>query len=166
MNTKEISLDTIMQVITKPSGKRRIIFDRGKIGGFSAKWYPMIFLLLPIVEFWIIFKTPLFEKLGIATAVVAYIIMLSVVMIIIYSMVRINNSKAIAAISSGWKSCFPEIDLSMLLGSGNHPYKEFFALYQKVSKDGSLSTQEQLQKIFTELRSRNSELIERMERSK
>jgi len=126
------SLETIFKTILKTKNamaKKRLIFDQAPIGGLSSKWVMLFMLSLPFLLFIGLFNPIMFEMLGIAQAVIFFIVFLSMIMILVVALGFINNSKVLREITPSWEEHFPEVDLKLCLKTSGTPYKDFFTYY-------------------------------------
>jgi len=169
MQEKDYSLKTILATLVKTKDtkvKKRVIFSQAPIDGISSKWVVAFFISLPILLYIGIFNPSMFAMLGIAQAIIFYIVFLSMVMILIFALTFINNNKVIRQIQPSWSSYFPNIDLPLVLSSGASPYRDFFkhygqALEERV-EDENLHTF--LLNAFEEMKEQNKDLLEAMQR--
>ena len=146
--------------------KKRILFDQAPIGGIGRIWVILFFISLPVLLFIGIFNESVFEMLGIAQAIIFYIVFLSMVMILIVAIIFINNNKVIRQISPSWNKLFPDVELKQILSSGATPYKDFLDMYSQTLKS-ELSEDELVEKFkeeFSRMQRENSELYEAMNR--
>lgn len=167
MQAKIYSLETILASISKykkPNAKKRLIFDQAPLGGIGSKWIIAFFLALPIIEYAGIFNPWMFNMLGIAQAIIFFIVFLSMVMIMVIALIFINNNKVIRQIIPSWKSYFPDIDFKMVLSSGATPYKDFFKYYSEALNDHleGEALQNYLKEAFISMQEQNKDLLEAM----
>lgn len=168
MQNKIYALKTILDTIStykKPDVKKRMIFDQSPVGGIGSKWLMAIFLSIPLLEYAAIFNPYVFNMLGIAQAIIFFIVFLSVVMILIFTLAVINNAKAVKKITASWDHYFPDIDLKLIVTSGASPYKDFFKHYANALNtdlnDDVLHTN--LKHAFEIMKEENKALLEAME---
>lgn len=161
------TLQTLLNALTKVKKNKvikRLIFDQMFLGGIGSKWIMLFFISLPILLFLGIFNPTMFAMLGIAQAIIFYIVFLSMVMILIIATLFINNNKVIRQIEPSWESLFPDIDLRLIVSSGATPYKDFFKHYNKAVvlqlKDEKLFGY--LQEAFEKMKIENKDLLEAM----
>ncbi len=161
-------LQTLLASIANSKGTKRILFNMGPIGGISSSLIILFFILLPILEYVLFFNPYVFNILGIATAIVAYIVCLSLVMIVVFLVTWRMNSHIIKKITPSWESYFPKKPLDMVLSSGTTPYNEFFDYYAKALEkkmdENELHTF--LLSAFTQMEEKNKELLEAINRNK
>jgi hypothetical protein len=167
MQTKIYALKTILDTISKykkPDVKKRLIFDQSPVGGLGSKWLIASFLCLPFVEYALIFNPYMFKMLGIAQAIIFFIVFLSIVMILIFTLATINNARVVKKITPSWNHYFPEIDLKLIVTSSATPYKAFFTHYAK-ALNAELEGEElhtHLKQDFTTMQEENKDLLEAM----
>lgn len=139
MKEETYSLDTILATLTKTkkdSAKKRLIFDQTPLNGIGAKWIIAFFISLPVMLYIGIFNDTMFNLLGIAQAIIFFIVFLSMVMILVIALTFINNNKVLRQVNPSWENIFPEVDLKLALASGGTPYKDFFKHYSEAVKQG------------------------------
>jgi hypothetical protein len=144
--------------------KQKLIFDQSPIGGLGSMKLKLFFILLPILLFVAIFNPIIFPMLGIASAVVFYIVFLSMMMILIAGLVLANNSKVVREIESSWDRLFPTVELPQVLSRGITPYKAFYTYYtelinKNLEEDALL---EALKDKFILMQEENKELYEHL----
>ena len=167
MNEVQYSLKQILSTLLKNKGnkiKKRLIFDQSPIGGISSKWIMVFFISLPILLYIGIFNPVVFDMLGIAQAIIFYIVFLSMVMILIMAVTFINNNKVLRAIKPSWQQYFPDVEIKQVISSGNSPYKAFFSYYQEALDQGleGDSLHEYLKEAIVKMEEENKDLIEMM----
>ncbi len=171
MEEKRLTLEEILEAVSVNKNgvaKRRLMFDQGKVGGISLKWVILFFFLLPALLYAGIFNPAVFDMLGIAQAIIFFVVFLSMLMIMIFALAFINNNSTLRRIKSSWESYFPEVDIKQVLSSGATPYRDFFQHYSEALQKG-LSGKELhhfLQKAFETMSEENKELLEAMNRQK
>lgn len=125
-------LKIILATFTKPNGKKRILFNKAPVGGLSATTITMLLFTLPLISFLLIFKTPVFDMLGIATSIILFIISSSLIMIAIF-LVNIQVKKSVLKeITPSWNEYFEDVNLKLVLSNTMTPYSDFFKYYEKV----------------------------------
>ena len=156
-------LDTFSKT-TKNRAKKRVIFDQSPIGGIGRKWVIAFFISLPIMLYIGIFNPVVFAMLGIAQAIIFFIVFLSMVMIMIIALTFINNNKVIRQIEPSWKHLFPEEKLQLVLSSGVTPYKDFFQYYTQGVQAGEKGDvlYQSLKRAFIKMKEENKDLLEAM----
>lgn len=171
MQEKIYSLEAILASISKykkPNAKKRLIFDQSPLGGIGSKWIITFFLLLPVLEYAGIFNPWMFNMLGIAQAIIFFIVFLSMVMIMVFALTFINNNKVTRQITPSWNHYFPNIDVKLVLATGATPYKDFFIHYSKAMGD-ELSDEKlhaYLKQSFVKMQEENKDLLEAMHNSR
>lgn len=148
--------------------KKRLLFDQAPVGGLSIKWFWLTFIAMPFIEYAIIFNPVVFPMLGIAQAIVFFIVFLSIVMILIYALYAFNNRVVIDKVRPLWEGYFPEIDIELVLTSSHSPYREFFNQYSLIADDNlsDEALQAKMQEAIVIMQDENKDLLEAMNRSK
>ncbi len=171
MQKKIYDLKAILETLFQAKNgkvKKRVIYDKAPIGGISNRWTKLSFILLPIVMYGAIFNPISFEYLGIAQAIVFYIILLVIAMQIIMGIAYLNNRQILKSIKDSWKHYFPNVDLKMILSSGVTPYVDFIHHYenslQKNLDDEKLH--QSLKKAIVQMEKENQELIDAINRDR
>ena len=102
--------------------------------------------------------------LGIAQAIIFYVVFLSMVMIMITALTFINNNKVVRQIMPSWKKLFPTVDLKQVLSSGATPYSNFMNIYNELlGKNLDEDKFEiEMREHFSKMQEENRELFERM----
>jgi len=146
--------------------KKRIIFNQGPLGGLDVKWIKLFFISLPILLYAAIFNSWMFHMLGIAEAIVFFVVFLSMTMITIALLTFANNNKVSRMASDTWSKYFENIALSDVMTSRATPYKDFLKYYNEDLEAGLQDEAliDSLQSHFIEMQKENSELFERMNR--
>ncbi len=169
MHKENYTLKTILQALSKTKNnttKRRLIYDQSRLNGISAKWIIAFFISLPILLYIGIFNETVFSMLGIAQAIIFYIVFLSMVMILIVAIAFINNNKVVRQVEPAWQKYFPGIDLRLVLSSGATPYRDFFKHYNKaVNKhlEGE-ALYVYMKEAFKKMQEENRDMLEAMQR--
>ena len=148
--------------------KRRIIYNKSSIGGLSSQWISFLLLLMPFLMYGAIFNPRSFEYLGIAQAIVFYIILLVFAMQIVIAVAYFNNRSVVKKITPSWEHYFKDIELKMILSSGVTPYVDFMKHYE-ASLSETLSNEElqkRLLKSFEKMENENKNLIDAINRDK
>jgi len=169
MQKKLYDLKTILETIfvTKNNKvKKRYFYNKAPVGGLNSKWTKLILILLPFVMYAAIFNPTSFEYLGIAQAIVFYIILLVFAMQIVMGVAYFNNRSVVKKIRIAWEHYFPNIDLKMILSSGITPYVDFIKHYEAtVNKNLDNDTlHKELQKAFVQMSEENKDLINNINR--
>lgn len=168
MQNEIYTLKTVLDTISKykkPDVKKRMIFDQSPVGGIGSKWMVVLFFSIPLFEYALIFNPYVFNMLGIAQAIIFFVVFLSVVMILIFTLTVINNAKVVKKITPSWNHYFPDIDLKLIVTSGASPYKGFFNHYAK-ALNTDLNEEElhaHLKHAFEIMQEENKELLHAME---
>lgn len=157
------SLRAILDALTTPKGNKRMIFDFSAIGGFGSKNLKILFVLLPFIEYAAIFNPYVFNKLGIAQAIIFFIIFLVFIMQLVFGMIWFNNKKLKNRITESWAEYFPDVELKLVLAGGSSPYRDFFTHYQALSRDlDEEQLHSALKDAFVRMQEENAELLEAM----
>jgi hypothetical protein len=115
---------------------KKLIYNKAPLGKLDSKWIKLMFFILPFLMYGAIFNPKSFAYLGIAQAIVSYIVLLVFAMQIIMAVAFFNNRGVVKMVESSWKSYFPDIDFKMILSSGMTPYVDFKKYYQQALNDG------------------------------
>ncbi|QSZ42809.1 hypothetical protein GJV85_12015 [Sulfurimonas aquatica] len=168
MKNPEFSLKEILSTFTSSSGKKLMIFNSAPIGGLSNIVYILFFISLPVIEYFVVFNQYVFDKLGIATCIVLYIVLSSILMMVVAAITWKLKKSVVKKITPSWNSYFKEIDLEMVVSSGITPYNNFFDYYSKAIKEGvnEDNLHKYLQDSFKEMQIENKDLIEALKRDK
>jgi len=148
--------------------KKRILYNQAPIGGLHINYFWLTFIAMPFIEYAAIFNPVVFPMLGIAQAVVFFIIFLSIVMILIFALYAFNNRVVIDGIKSSFEEYFPGVDVKLILTSSHSPYADFFKAYSLIAGD-DLSDEElheKMKEAMKKMEDENSELLEAMNRSR
>ena len=167
MLEEKISLQTMLDAIYKVknnTAKKRLIFDQSELAGIGSKWVKIFFISLPILLYAGIFNPKIFGILGIAQAIIFYIVFLSMVIIMVAGLTFINNTKVLRQIEPSWKTLFPNVDLKQVLATNGTPYKDFLIYYDKALNDGvqDEALYSRLKENFAQMQEDNRELYEQM----
>lgn len=159
-------LSTLYKV-KKNQAKKRFIFDQTPLGGIGSKWIKAFFISLPILLYIGIFNPKIFGMLGIAQAIIFYIVFLSMVMIMIVALTFINNNKVLRQITPSWNALFPTVELKQILSSGASPYSNFMNVYNELlsKKLDEKEFEIEMKEHFSKMQEENRELFERMNRN-
>ena len=164
-------LKTILETIfvTKNNKvKKRYFYNKAPIGGLDSKWTKLILILLPFVMYAAIFNRTSFDYLGIAQAIVFYIILLVFAMQIVMGVAYFNNRAVVKKTTASWEHYFPNIDFKMILSSGITPYVDFIKHYEAtVDKNfDNNNLYKKLQEAFLQMAEENKDLIDNINRDK
>ena len=171
MQEQPYTIQTIIQSVFKENNhkiKKRLIYDNALFGGLSNKWIKLAFVILPFAMYAAIFNPASFKELGIAQAIVFYIILLVFAMQIVVAVSYFNNKKVLKKATAAWEGYFPGIDFKMILSSGATPYADFKKYYEAAlaeELDGE-ALKERLNEVFSQMESENSHLVEAMKKDK
>ena len=127
-----------------------------------------MFIVLPFAMYAAIFNPTTFKELGIAQAIVFYIILLVVAMQIVAIGSYFNNKRVIKTASSAWEKFFPEVDFKMIISSGVTPYVDFKKHYAAALQDGleGDALKRRLDEAFAQMEEENSLLVESIKRDR
>ena len=167
MKEELFSLKTMLSSLYKVNNakaKKRLLFDQAPIGGIGRVWVILFFVSLPVILFLGIFNPSVFAMLGIAQAIIFYIVFLSMVMIMIIALTFINNNKVIRQITPSWQALFPTVDIKQVLTSGTTVYTGFTDFYSELSDVDEATLVEKFKEKFTNMQTDNKELFEAMNR--
>lgn len=171
MQEEHFTLTTILNALSKVKNnkaKKRLIYDQSGLSGIGSKWVTAFFFSLPIMLYVGIFNEAVFSMLGIAQAIIFYIVFLSMVMILIIAVAFINNNKVLRQVDGSWKSYFPDVELKLILSSGATPYKDFFKHYSEALAKGlkEEALYDFMKNAFETMKEENAELLEAMSHSR
>jgi hypothetical protein len=171
MQETHFELQTILSSVFKIKDnrlKKRLIYNNAVFGGLSNKWIILAFIILPFAMYAAIFNPATFKELGIAQAIVFYIILLVVAMQIVAIGSYFNNKKVIKTATNAWESYFPTVDFKMIISSGVTPYVDFKKHYESALSEGLQgdALKKRLDDAFRQMEEENSILVESIKRDK
>ena len=171
MQEKHYELKTIVASVFREKDhklKKRLIYDNAVFGGLSNKWIIVAFIILPFAMYAAIFNPTVFKELGIAQAIVFYIILLVVAMQIVAIVSYFNNRAVVKRAMASWERYFPMIDFKMIISSGVTPYVDFKKHYESALKEGleGDDLKKRLDDAFDQMEEENSILVESIKRDK
>jgi len=171
MKEQHYTLKNILESVFKEKNHiltKRLIYDNAPFGGLDSKWIKISFFILPFLMYAAIFNEMSFAELGIAQAIVFYIILLVFAMQIIVGVSYYNNKKVVKIASELWKGYFPEIDFKMIISSGTTPYMDFKKHYAEALNDGLKNDDltKRLHETFIQMEEENSVLVDAMRKDK
>jgi len=158
---KHYSLTTLLNTFSTKTGKKRTIFNGTPVGGTSSALVKALLFSLPLLEYAAIFNPFVFTKLGIVTAIVMYIVGMSLIMMAIFLIILKTRKQVLLKINDSWHQYFPSVDIKMLLATGITPYSDFFKYYGEYARM-QLSEEElytKLQNAFILMQEENKELL-------
>ncbi len=160
-------LSSLLSSVANAHGNKRLLFNAAPLGGINSRLIIVFFILLPILEYALFFNSHVFKILGIATAIIAYIVSLSLVMIVVFLVTWGVNRHVIQKITPSWKHYFGSRDLALVLSSGASPYSEFFVHYAKALRENTSSEELQkfLENAFIEMEKKNKDLLDAINRN-
>ncbi len=160
-------LETIL-IIKNNQVKRRLIYNKAPIGRIGSIWIKILLIIIPFAMYAAIFNPISFKYLGIAQAIVFYIILLVFAMQIVIGVSYLNNRSTIKAIEESWKHYFPNVQLKMILSRGITPYVNFTKHYEALLKE-NLSNKELHKRLllaFRQMEKENQSLVNSINRNK
>ncbi|GEM_PF-901972 len=148
--------------------KKRLIYNKSFLGGIHSRWIKLLFAVLPFAMYGAIFNPTSFEALGIAQAIVFYIILLVMAMQIVIGISYFNNRNVIKSAIKSWEYYFPSVDFKMILSSGVTPYVDFKKYYEEALKESldEDALHKRLIENFRQMEKENPVLIEAIQREK
>lgn len=160
------SLKTILFAFTKKNGKHRTVYNGSDFGLLGNRLLTTAFILLPLLGYWALFNDYVFGELGIATAIVGYIVFLVVSMQIIVYTIWNTKRRVVKKLQEPWNHFFPDTNLKLVLENRLTPYSEFFSYLSKIDvkniSDDDLYIY--LQNSFKEMEVKNKDLLDAMKR--
>ena len=171
MQEQYYTLKTIIKSVFREKNnrlKKRLIYNYALFGGFSNKWIIFAFIILPFAMYAAIFNPASFKALGIAQAIVFYIILLVIAMQIVVVASYFYNRKVLKTATKAWENYFPTVDFKMILSSGETPYKDFTKYYESALEDGleGEELKKKLMDAFKKMEDENSILVDAIRRDK
>lgn len=171
MQEQHYALKTILESVFKEKNHKitkRLIHNNALLGGLSSKWIKLAFIILPFAMYAAIFNPASFKELGIAQAIVFYIILLVFAMQIVVGASYFNNKKVVKTATKAWEKYFPGVDFKMIISSGVTPYADFKKHYELALEDGldGQALKKRLSDAFRQMEEENSILVEAMRRDK
>ncbi len=171
MQEQHYTLKTILESVFKEKNHKitkRLILNNAHLGGLSNKWIKLAFIIMPFAMYAAIFNPSSFKELGIAQAIVFYIILLVVAMQIIVGSTYFNNKKVIKNATKAWEGYFPGVDFKMVISSGTTPYADFKKYYELALKDGleGDALHKRLDDAFKQMEDENIHLVEAIKKDK
>ena len=171
MQEKNYTLnDILLSVFTIKDNKlkKRLIHNNAIFGGLNSNWIKLVFFILPFAMYAAVFNPTAFKALGIAQAIVFYIILLVMVMQIVVGVTYFNNKKTIKKATKEWEKYFPNIDFKMILSSGVTPYVDFKKHYESALNDSlnEEAMKKRLEDDFRNMEEENIVLVEAMRKDK
>ena len=169
MQENSHTLTSILESVFKEKNhkvKKRLIYNKAALGGLDSKWVKFAFVMLPFVLYAAIFNPTSFIYLGIAQAIVLYIIVLVFAMQVVVAVSYYNNKSVVKIATKSWEEYFPTVEFKQLLSSGVTPYVDFVQHYELALKDGleDKALQERLSSAFEKMQEENKDLLDAMRR--
>ncbi len=164
----DYNLKTILATFTKTNGQRRSVFNKAPIGGLGSPIVTLFFFSLPLISYGLLFNPYIFHILGIATAIVMFIVSMSLVMIIVFFITWKVKNDVIIAIEPSWNEYFPGVDLKLVISKGITPYNDFYKYYGEVKdiKQSEESLHKSLLEAFEKMQEENKELLNAIQKDK
>jgi len=155
------SLKTILTTFTDKNGNKLTIFNAAPVGGMSSLVIKALFLAMPIIEFFAIFNDFIYQKVGLVTQIVVYIVFMSILMMIVFIIIYMTRKSVIKKITPTWDKYFSDISLSMVLAVGITPYSDFFKHYSSFAAQdiSDEKLHEKLKDSFIQMQNENKELL-------
>ena len=171
MQEKFYDLNNLLNTIfiTKNNNvNRRLIYDKSPLKRVGSSWIKALFIMMPFAMYAAIFNPISFEYLGIAQAIVFYIILLVFAMQIIIGVSFFNNRSAVKAIQPSWEHYFPNVELKMILSRGVTPYIDFPKHYKALLSENldNVSLHKNLESAFIQMENENKILVDAINRDK
>jgi len=162
----QYDLKTILSTFTKTNGQRRSVFNKAKIGGLGSPIVTLFFFSLPLISYGLLFNPYVFHILGIATAIVAYIVSMSLIMIIVFFITWKIKNDVVRIVSPSWEYYFPGVDFKLVVANSKTPYNDFYKYYAEVKdiKQSEEALHEQLLEAFAKMQEENRELLNAIQR--
>ena len=148
--------------------KKRLLYNQGPIGGLHINYFWAIFVAMPFIEYACIFNPVIFPMLGIAQAIIFFIVFLSIVMILIFALYVFNNRLVTDGIRPMLEEYFPGLDVKLILTSSHSPYADFFREYSLIAGD-DLSDEElhaKMKVAMSKMEDENRDLLEAIKRDR
>lgn len=171
MQEQHYTLKTILESVFKEKNHKitkKLIYNNALFGGLNNKWIKFSFIVLPLAMYAAIFNPASFKELGIAQAIVFYIILLVFAMQIVVVASYFNNKKVVKTASKAWEDYFPGVDFKMIISSGTTPYVDFKKHYELALNDGleGDALKKRLDDAFKQMEEENSNLVDAIKRDK
>lgn len=171
MQDKHYELKTVVASVFKEKDhrlKKRLIYDNAVFGGLSNKWIILAFIIMPFAMYAAIFNPTTFKELGIAQAIVFYIILLVVAMQLVAIGTYFNNRAVVKTALASWEKYFPAIDFKMIISSGVTPYVDFKKHYELALKEGleGEALRTRMDEAFQQMEEENHILVESIRKDK
>ena len=157
----QYNLRTILATFTKTNGLRRSVFNKAPIGGLGSAIVTLFFFSLPLISYGLLFNPYVFHTLGIATAIVMYIVSMSLMMIIIFFITWKIKNEVVTAVTPSWEHYFPGVDFKLVISKARTPYNDFYKYYAEIKeiKQSEEALHKQLLEAFAKMQEENKELL-------
>ena len=165
-NLKEI-IETVFMVKDNKI-KRRLIYDKAPIDGLGSRWIIALFIVMPFAIYAAIFNKTSFEYLGIAQAIVVFIIGLVFAMQVVMTVTYFYNRNIVKSITPSWEAYFPEVSLKLILSRGVTPYVDFMKHYEPMLKENldNDTLHKKLKESFAQMEKENQNLVNSINQAK
>ena len=162
----QYNLKTILSTFKKTNGQRRSVFNKAQIGGLGSPIVTLFFFSLPLISYGLLFNPYIFHILGIATAIVTYIVSMSLMMIIIFFITWKIKNDVVIAVTPSWEYYFPDVDFKLVISKARTPYNDFYKYYAEVKdiKQSEEALHKQLLEAFAKMQEENKELLNAIQR--
>jgi len=165
-NLKEI-IETVF-IIKDNKIKRRLIYNKAPINGLGNRWIIALFIVMPFAIYAAIFNKTSFEYLGIAQAIVVFIIGLVFAMQVVMAVTYFYNRNIVKSITPSWEAYFPDVSLKLILSRGVTPYIDFMKHYEAMLKENldNDTLHKKLQEAFAQMEKENQNLVNSINQAK
>ncbi|HIC12997.1 MAG TPA: hypothetical protein EYO75_06465 [Sulfurimonas sp.] len=154
-------LKSILSTFTNKNGKKLSLFNAAPVGGMSSLVIKIIILAMPFIEFFAIFNDFVYEKVGLVTQIVMFIVFMSIMMMIVFVIIYMTRKNVIKKITPSWETYFSDVDITIVLAVGITPYSDFFKHYSKIVEQdlSAVALHEKLKELFVQLQEENIDLL-------
>jgi len=171
MRKKTYNLKEIIETVFKTKNNkltRRLIYDKSPIDGLGNGWIIALFIVMPFAIYAAIFNKTSFEYLGIAQAIVVFIIGLVFAMQVVMAVTYFYNRNIVKSITPSWEAYFPNVSLKLILSRGVTPYVDFMKHYESMLKENldNNALHEKLQEAFAQMEKENQNLVNSINQAK
>jgi len=171
MNKKSYNLKNILEtifIIKDNKIKRRLIYNKAPINGLGNRWIIALFIVMPFAIYAAIFNKTSFEYLGIAQAIVVFIIGLVFAMQVVMAVTYFYNRNIVKSITPSWENYFPDVSLKLILSRGVTPYVDFIKHYETLLKENLDNNvlHKKLQDSFSKMEKENQYLTNSINQAK
>jgi hypothetical protein len=154
-------LKSILATFTNKNGKKLTLFNAAPVGGMSSLVIKAIILAMPFLEYFAIFNDFVYEKVGLVTQIVMFIVFMSIMMMIVFFIIYMTRKSVIKKIMPSWDTYFSDVDLTMVLAVGITPYSDFFKHYARVAAEdlSDEALHKKLKDLFIQMQEENADLL-------